>query len=298
MYNVEDKLVGLAKATGSRTDEACAADAHLYSDTAHTSGTVDAPSPAPTNADAVIVSTPAPTALTPAPMDAPDPTPAPTDSRSTPAPMVLTPSPTEPTSSEALIPKSDESNMEGATSGANDENDRDEEQRASMFTIASVASLGTLLVIGACAGVVLLVRRRNTRHLHTKLGLDSNGALELPRGRGEGLRVGGGAMTVDAEDDFLQAGPGGYRSNGSGSHVYRVGNDTNETGTNNGGMSMVDDYEEDEVNVDFGSGPGAVAQGSGGLGSRLFGPGRSGFSAFDNAEESMMSKPGGQTRNA
>lgn len=189
--------------------------------------------------------------------------------------------------------------MESATSGISNEGDDNEEQRASVLTIASVASVGTVLIIGVCAGAVLLVQRRNARHRHTKLGLDSNGSMELPRGGGKGLRAGGGGMTVvGAEHDFLQADPGGYRSNGSGSHVYRVGNGTNEARANNGGLSAIDDDEEVDVDFGVGGGPGAVAQRSGGIG-RLFGPRRAGFSAFENSEEAMMGEgPEGQTGNS
>lgn len=186
--------------------------------------------------------------------------------------------------------------METTTSPEDEEDGDDSSDRseaASIVTVASAATLGIFLIAGVCAGAVVLSRRRNT-HRHTKLGMDHNGSMEMASGGGSsrGLRSGGSMTSVTgAEDDFLQAGPGGYRSSGSGSHMYRVAeNGANAGARGDGVVTSADDEEGDEeVEVDFGtdSGAGMEARRPAGLG-RLFGPGRAGFSAFDDSSESMM----------
>lgn len=299
---MRDKQIGFAKSTSKRTGELCASDADLF--------TVSDTSPAPVDATGSPASpSPAPTSSTNPQTDAPQsekaeeivetPTPAP---KETDSPKEIeepttepTPAPSKPVGDMALNP--DNNGMETSTSPTDEEDgddSSDKNQAMSIVTVASAATLGIFLIAGVCAGAVVLTRRHSTRHRHTKLGLDHNGSMEMANGGGSsrGLRSGGSMTSVTgAEDDFLQAGPGGYRSSGSGSHMYRVAeNGANSGGRGNGVLASADDEEgDDEVEVDFGSGSGAgmEARRPAGLG-RLFGPGRAGFAAFDDSSESMM----------
>lgn len=308
--------MGLAKATAQRTSEECSADANMSGDTDVATSDQTVPSPAPAALPEVETpgpvggaTTPEPTALAGSAVRSPSSPAAPQD-------------PTGSGSSSSVddgegYDDADEGSGTKAAQAGGSESNRDD-GKPSTVVVASSASLGTLVVIGACAGLAILARRRNARHRHAKLGalgLDGKSALEMSTaGGGKGKNGlwagGGGAGVVDAEDDFLQAGPGGYRGNGSGSHQYRVTRNggtarmkARANGISNEGVGVHDDDEEegdgDEVEVDFGmgAGPGAVVARPLGM-SRLFGPGRSGFAAFDDTEEAMIDdRPGGLNGN-
>lgn len=333
-FNVEERKVGLARATGHRVGNACAADASISGD-----GSSDATQPAPAPA-----ATTTPSAgdesvppVTPGPSTGNEdlvvePTSAPVDS----APEGVSPGAGSDEGESGGSDASggddeDEPSTEGEDGGSQEKRDggvnggssssssgsgggsgEAGESQQSLVAVAAAASLGTLIALVACVGVGFMVQRRIRRgasHGHTKLAATGNGGggLEMSGKSGAGGGGGGGGVVAGAEDDFLPARPGGYRGNGSGSHVYRAaqggatGVNSNGAGHANGfaGGHEVEDEEDAEVEVDFGIHPGPVAgTGIGGRLGKMFGPGRSGFSAFDDTEEAMMSdRPSGQLGN-
>eukprot|EP00903_Cladosiphon_okamuranus_P008049 g7763.t1 len=170
------------------------------------------------------------------------------------------------------------------------------EQGPSLAAVAAAASLGTLFGVAVCGGLAVLVVRRIRRgeYRHTQL-VGAGGNVELG---GQGGQGGGrGSTVVGAEDDFLQAGPGGYRGRGSGSHRYRV---AAETGVAHGrgsadrvtvlGTDRVGEEEEDvdgndeEVEVDFGVSQSPSGRAAGPLGRMFGGGGGRGFAAFGDDE--------------
>ncbi|CAM9408921.1 unnamed protein product, partial [Hapterophycus canaliculatus] len=314
-FNVEDKTVGLARATALRTGDECAEDASI---SATNDGSDDAAAPAPAEQVTTYSSSTTADSATAVAPEAPAETGAPVA--------------TEPQEEgEAEVSDSggaEESDVEygGTTDGgeadAGDVTERESgsgsgssssssssgsgsggdaglhssdagakgEEQPSLAEVAAAASLGTLLAVVFCGGLAVLAVRRIRRgeYRHTKLGGGVGGpggsGLEMGRGGGGG---GGSAVTGD-EDDFLQAGPGGYRDSGSGSHRYRVANA--EAGAGGGrangrltvpGTDRNGEEEEeddgDEMEVDFGvsRSSGAATPSVGPLG-RMFGRGGGG----------------------
>lgn len=301
-FNVQDKLVGLAQSTAHRTSQECEVDANMSADDLPPATNESSSSSAAAGSHSG-----SETAATPAPAQEAVATVKPT----TPAPQSA-PAPGE----EAVNPTGQEgdSTRDGSTRGeisgdntkSNSSDAAEEEggiEKENMVVVASAASLGTLVVVGAIAGVVVMIRKHRQRHRHTKLGTLGHGGFEMSTSKTGGGGGGGGGGGVrgstvsEADDDFLQANPGGYRSNGSGSHVYRVDNGAkgyaNGRSMANGGVDEEEEEDGDEVEVDFAGGlgagqnDGAVAGGGGRLG-RLLGPGRAGFARFNDSEESMI----------
>ena len=329
-YNVEDKTVGVAKATALRTGDECAADAPISASGTPAAGATGDGGDAPAAAEAAPAVTPAPalasaeTATTASTSSA---GPAAEESEIS---VVPTPAPQEVATSSGPAYDTDGSNIEsgdssggngegdesgieqggssssdgGSAAGANlggsgaagDSGDDEADGGPSLAAVAAAASVGTLLGVAFCGGLAVLVVRRIRRgeYRHTQLG-SGGGALELG---GKGGRGGGGSTVVGAEDDFLQAGPGGYRGSGSGSHRYRVAAETGVAhdrgsadrvtvlGTDRGGEDEDEGEPDDEIEVDFGvsRATGGATPSVGSLG-RMFGRGGArGFTAFRNEE--------------
>ncbi|CAM9567639.1 unnamed protein product [Discosporangium mesarthrocarpum] len=173
--------------------------------------------------------------------------------------------------------------------------------------VAIGAALLTLLLCAAVARCIMVAKRERpagegvvgARHRHSKLGGELH--VEMQRtsvGRRQGRGGVGGRQGV-FEDDFVPARPGGYKGNGSGSHMYRLGDD--------GGGQYLDGGDEDDdgdeqVEVDFGIQSGLVgsppvatsAEGGAGRGARgrgflglgsIFGRRRWGFTAMDSVDD-------------
>lgn len=332
-YNVEDKTVGLAKATALRTGDECANDASISSPGVETGGATgdDAPA-APTPADvAAAAATPAPAlaaaeTATTASTSSAAPTAQETESS---VPDTGTPAPQQAATSSAPAADagsdaggggdggsaSEEGSSSDSDSGGDSGGDGDggavadldgssaggggdeADGGSSMAAVAAAASVGTLFAVALCGGLAVLVVRRIRRgeHRHAPLGGGGGGALELG---GKGGRGGGGSTVVGAEDDFLQAGPGGYRGSGSGSHRYRVAAETGVAhgrgsadrltvmGTERGGEEEEDGQHDDEVEVDFGvsRAAGGATPSQGPLGRIIGRAGRGGFAPFGDEE--------------
>lgn len=286
-YDVHNDKVGLAQSAGQRTTDFCEADANVTA--------TDMSSPGTTPQTPPVVVTPAPVSPSSSQtaIDSSSDTGGDDDSKEpTPAP----PSPSEPSGGQTTAQGEDvvEDEDVDAESG-----DGGFDTKALVF-VAVAASAGTLVILGLAAGTVVTLRRFCARRNHIRLGSLGNGGFEMSAKNAK--RVGGmgpgGNASAEAENDFLQAEPGGYSDNGSGSHVYRVGDVV--TGTADGGSPTHGDKEdEDEVEVDFAgntgqSSAGAVAsqRNQGGPLGRLFGPGRAGFSAVEDSKESIVEKRG------
>lgn len=313
-YNVHDRTVGLARATAERTSETCAADASISAVAADKNG------------EATEDSTLVPTPSTIAPIDAgntspPLATPVPSTNTASGevapveggAPPTLAPRDTvagnddsqdgsdaqtgnnEPQQQQEEEAEEDHGDEEALGSGGS--SGGDDESEPSLAAVAGAASLGTLLIIALCGGTIVLVRRRIRKghHHHTKLGGLGQGGdgLEMQGSGGAGGAGGANGMMTEAEDDFLQAGPGGYRTSGSGSHRYRVAAESGTTGHSGSNRVTVlgtsreeeDEEDDDEVEVDFGvSRPVGAGTPMGALG-RMIGRGRAGFAAFDDRQE-------------
>lgn len=257
-YNVQEKKVGLALATGRRTDDECEADASISA-----TNPTDASDPSSTDSQP-----------TQHPRAAED------NSPPTPAPQAEGGDDDHGETGDAAVEEGDDAQSEpdddalaqnggGVVHESESSDEGGEEGEPSLVAVAAAASLGTLLALGLCGfGGVLVVRRiRRGEHRHSKLGSleggDGGVGVEMS---GNGRRAGNGVI-IGAEDDFLQAGPGGYRGNGSGSHRYRVAADDMHNasfgGGGGGGRVVVagsggyrddegDNEDEDEVEVDFG----------------------------------------------
>ncbi|CAM9829823.1 unnamed protein product [Ectocarpus fasciculatus] len=302
-YNVEDKTVGLARATALRTGDECEADAPV-SATPVDGGDGDGgdDDDAASDAGEAAEATTSPTT--------PESSPAASSAQATPAPLLPLPSPSSDgsggdASAAGYATPAPEGGADGSSGsgeagasqggegsqsdgGAAVESDEapggtgGDSGEPSLAAVAAAASIGTLVAVALCGVTGLLVVRRIRRgeHRHTKLELGRAG--------------GGGKVVTGAEDDFLQAGPGGYRDNGSGSHRYRVAAAETSGGGGGGGRLTVvsgmggEEEEEgepdDEVEVDFGvsratAGSGTPSGGGGPLG-RMFGRRGEGFVAL------------------
>ena len=297
-YDVQEKKVGLAKATVSRTGETCSDDTPISA-----AGVQSTSSESPVSEDEVqptlspisfvkYSSTSSTTTATTSTMK---------------TAREASASSTNPISSSDDATDVDVQNVEsgGDESEHQDSDSDDSDDEPNQIAVAATASLLTLVALVTCCGIGVLVHRRIRRgktHRHTPLGGEGGpGVLEMSGKGGRADGASGEVVVTGAEDDFLQARPGGYRGSGSGSHRYRVAAATEAT-TNGGsrgalgvtvlgGPGGADDDEEDDdddvVEVDFGVSNIEAGAGTprGRLG-RMFGRGRAGFTAFLDGEES------------
>lgn len=311
-YDVENKKLGLAKAVASRESPECDADNNLpkvndsgdanpsSSSTTLSPSEVPAGSPPP-NQQIVSITTPSPSKfLGTSPPNTPTELPA-APSAEDPWFPARTPAPVE--ASKAPVASPAPARPAGV-GDANEPGDQTPAQTSSTSKSALIVGsvVSTMVVCAALLGLVLIVRRRIEQRRHRHIKLDPVGVeMPGPSGRGGKGHRGAESAVADADDDFLQAGPGGYRKNGSGSHMYRA---TGEVHQDNGGRFAAGvvhrggaeedaDEDDEEVEVDFGNdgegkNSGSVAERTGGPIGRWFGPQRAGFAAFDDTEDPMM----------
>ncbi|CAN0203777.1 unnamed protein product [Scytosiphon promiscuus] len=310
-YNVEDETVGLARATNLRTGDECPADAPISATGAPVAAGPDDEEEEGEGQDGVSDSSGAEGSE----VDYTGTTDDDQGGGGSSGDADTAGAVERESGSSSSSSSSGSSGGSGASDAGLDNSEAEVEGKAqpSMVQVAAAASLGTLLTMAFCGGVAVLVVRRIRRgeYRHTKLGgaVGGPGGSGLEMGRKGGGGGGGSAVTGD-EDDFLQAGPGGYRDSGSGSHRYRVAN--GETG---GGIGRVngrltvpgtdrnregedeEEEDDDEMEVDFGvsRSTGSATPSVGALG-RMFGRGGGGagegFAAFVDTDEPRT--PGGQ----
>ncbi|CAB1110981.1 unnamed protein product [Ectocarpus sp. CCAP 1310/34] len=300
-YNVEDKTVGLARATALRIGGECEADAPVSATPVN--GGDDGDDDAASDAGEAAQATTSPTT--------PEPSPAASSAQATTAPLLPLPPPSsdgsegDASSAGSATPAPDDvgdgSSGSGEAGGASQggQGSQSDEGAAvgsdevpggaggdsgqpSLAAVAAAASIGTLVAVALCGitGILVVRRIRRGEHRHTKLEMGRAG--------------GGGKVVEGAEDDFLQAGPGGYRDNGSGSHRYRVAAAEASRGGGGGGGRLTvvsgtsgEEEEEgeldDEVEVDFGVSRATAGSGTpsgGGPLGRMFGRPGEGFAAL------------------
>lgn len=294
-YNVQNGKVGLAKATGRRTSDECPDDSAISGVAiADQAGAADAPE------DDVVP--PSPSVSSSGGSDKPQPS----SSGGASTGVGDERKDDDGSSSEEYeepgegYPVEQSNSSDGGSIGGGGEG----QDESILVTVATAASLGTLIAIAACGGFVVLVVRqiRKGQHRHIKLGaLGAEGGLEMADKTEHGVDRG----VPGAEDDFLQAGPGGYRGSGSGSHRYRVaaaqaganGSDsrTNHVTVLGTGGAEDNREEEEEVEVNLVIAQGAVAETRLGRLRRVFGRGPTGFAPFDDQEELVDDQTSGES---